>query len=69
MENSEVKPVNLRLKVDLVSYPARAEGLVNIYIYIYMCVCVCVCVCVCLCACVRLVLVLLLSRKEMDPAK
>ncbi len=28
-ENSELKPVNLRLKIDLVSYPARAEGLVN----------------------------------------
>ena len=31
-ENSEFKPVKLRLKVDLVSYPARAEGLVYIYI-------------------------------------
>ena len=29
-ENSEFKPVKLRLKIDLVSYPARAEGLVNI---------------------------------------
>ena len=28
-ENSELKPVKLRLKIDLVSYPARAEGLVN----------------------------------------
>ena len=28
-ENSEFKPVKLRLKNDLVSYPARAEGLVN----------------------------------------
>ena len=28
-ENSEFKPVKLRLKIDLVSYPARAEGLVN----------------------------------------
>ena len=28
-ENSELKPVKLRLKTDLVSYPARAEGLVN----------------------------------------
>ena len=28
-ENSEYKPVKLRLKIDLVSYPARAEGLVN----------------------------------------
>ena len=27
--NSEFKPVKLRLKIDLVSYPARAEGLVN----------------------------------------
>ena len=30
-ENSEFKPVKLRLKIDHVSYPARAEGLVNIY--------------------------------------
>ena len=29
LENSEFKPVKLRLKIDLVSYPARAEGLVN----------------------------------------
>ena len=28
-EYSEFKPVKLRLKIDLVSYPARAEGLVN----------------------------------------
>ena len=28
-KNSEFKPVKLRLKIDLVSYPARAEGLVN----------------------------------------
>ena len=28
-ENSDFKPVKLRLKIDLVSYPARAEGLVN----------------------------------------
>ena len=26
-ENSEFKPVKLRLKIDLVSYPARAERL------------------------------------------
>ena len=26
-ENSKLKPVKLRLKIDLVSYPARAEGL------------------------------------------
>ena len=26
-ENSEFKPVKLRLKIDLMSYPARAEGL------------------------------------------
>ena len=32
-ENSEFKPVKLRLKIDLVSYPAQAEGLVNMYIY------------------------------------
>ena len=30
-ENSELKPVKLRLKIDLVSYPTRAEGLVNMY--------------------------------------
>ncbi len=35
-ENSEYKPIKLRLKIDLVSYPSRAEGLVYIYIYIYM---------------------------------
>ena len=29
MENSEFKPVKLHLKIDLVSYPAWAEGLVN----------------------------------------
>ena len=28
-ENCELKPVKPRLKIDLVSYPARAEGLVN----------------------------------------
>ena len=28
-ENSEFKPVKLLLKNDFVSYPARAEGLVN----------------------------------------
>ena len=28
-ENSKFKPVKPRLKVDLVSYPARTEGLVN----------------------------------------
>ena len=31
-ENSEFKPAKRRLKIDLVSYPARMEGLVNIYI-------------------------------------
>ena len=31
---SEFKPVKLRLKIDLVSYPARAEGLVNMIIII-----------------------------------
>ena len=35
MENSEFKPVKLRLKIDLVSYPARAEGLVNMDITIF----------------------------------
>ncbi len=29
-ENSEFKPVKLCLKIDLVSYPARADVLVNI---------------------------------------
>ena len=28
-ENSDFKPIKLRLKIDLVSYPARPEGLVN----------------------------------------
>ena len=28
-DNSEFKPVKLRLKIDLVLYPARAEGSVN----------------------------------------
>ena len=28
-ENSEFKPIKLRLKIDLVSHPVRAEGLVN----------------------------------------
>ena len=28
-EISELKPVKLRVKINLVSYPARAEGLVN----------------------------------------
>ena len=32
-ENSEFKPVKLRLKFDLVSNPARAEGLVNMIWY------------------------------------
>ena len=32
--------VKLRLKIDLVSFPARAEGLVKIYIYIYIYMCV-----------------------------
>ena len=27
MDNSESEPVELRLKIDLVSHPARAEGL------------------------------------------
>ena len=34
-ENSELKPVKLRLKIDLVSYPAQAEGLVNMINYIF----------------------------------
>ena len=32
MENSEFKPVKLRLKIDLVSHPTRAEGLVNMIV-------------------------------------
>ena len=32
-ENSEFKSVKLRLKIDLVSYHARAEGLVNMDIW------------------------------------
>ena len=34
-ENSEFKPVKLRLKIDLVSYPARAEGSVNMDRYLF----------------------------------
>ena len=30
------KPVKLRLKIDLVSYPVRAEGLVNMIIIIFI---------------------------------
>ena len=37
MKNSEFKPVKLCLKIDLVSYPARAERLVNIYIFFHVC--------------------------------
>ena len=33
--NSEFKPVKLHLKIDLVSYPARAEGLVNSICLLY----------------------------------
>ena len=33
-EKSEFKPVKLRLKIDLVSYPARAEGLVNMIVFV-----------------------------------
>ena len=32
--NSEFRPVKLRLKIDLVSYPARAEGLVNMNTFV-----------------------------------
>ena len=35
-ENSEFKPVKDRSKIDVVSYPARVEGLVNMYIYLYV---------------------------------
>ena len=34
-ENSEFKPVKLRLKIDLLSYPAQAEGLVNMDISVW----------------------------------
>ena len=35
-ENSEFKPIKLHLKIDLVSRPANAEGLINKYIvYVY----------------------------------
>ena len=34
-KNSEFKPAKLRLKIDLVSYPARAEGLVNMCMSIF----------------------------------
>ena len=30
---SEFKPVKLRLKIDLVSYPTRVEGLINMDTY------------------------------------
>ena len=29
-ENSEFKPVKLRLQIDLVSYPARADGKIEV---------------------------------------
>ena len=32
-EYSEFKPVQVRLKIDLVSHPARAEGLINMTKY------------------------------------
>ena len=35
-ENFEFIPAKLCLKIDLVSYPTRAEALVYIYIYIYI---------------------------------
>ena len=34
MGNSKFKSVKLCLKIDLVSHPARAEGLVNTHIFI-----------------------------------
>ena len=50
-ENSEFKPVKLRLKTDLVSYPARAEGLVNStrgapFTGLYKSSCACMYVCI-----------------------
>ena len=43
-ENSEFKPVKVRFKkIDLASYPARAEGLVNMYTYIMIkCIYICI---------------------------
>ena len=38
LENSEFKQVKLSLKIDLVSHPARAEGLGK-YMFVYMSVC------------------------------
>ena len=35
-ENSEFKPVKPRLKIDLLLYPARAEGLVNMICYLVL---------------------------------
>ena len=32
-KTQNLKPVKLRLKIDLVSYPPRAEGFINIYTY------------------------------------
>ena len=40
-KQTEFKPVKLRLKVDLVSYPAREEGLVCVYVYIYIYIYIC----------------------------
>ena len=37
-ENTEFKPAKLRLKIDLVSYHARAEGLVNIDKQVKQCI-------------------------------
>ena len=39
-ENSEFKPVKVRLKIDLVSYPARAKGLVNMVKWFQVLLCI-----------------------------
>ena len=60
-ENSEFKPVKLRLKIDLVSYLARAERLgkydMNFYVlffWVSFCICEWIYICVCVCVCIFL---------------
>ena len=48
---TKFKPIELCLKIDLMSHLAHAEELVNIYIYVCVCVCVCVCVWMTICIC------------------
>ena len=45
-----MKILNSNLKIELLSHPAQAEGLLYIYIYIYIYIYMCVCVCVLLIA-------------------